>query len=920
MWKRLCFPSCEADLASSEFKRARPRNHLGETECFLALCECTEQDRLEKKDVTEPLKSAFKAMQCMITDRLEGTPTSFYGLELQELATGERTVTWYPAAFPRCRETLNEIKKKELQLPGQGFTVDMNTAISALVQRILTGIEGWAEHIQDQLRQKMEEFNPKCRDKPSTSEYMEILLEAVVFEERWQFGLESIQTDDLRLESKLSKLYPSKKWPAANTLMNFLIPDNAPGWRSNGESTRKLVERVQKCKPAVIQIRRFLKYEWEHPGRVGRGLSTDLVKERCKSTDWVVRAGLFASLLLMWEDLKVDDEIKKLESELSNGYQYYSEWTKKSSKYALFQPYRMEGQDIDIIEHLSSRYLECLDSLICKQDPVDALFAFSKMLVVLGKRAEPSLMPQTKYLVFWLEVFLSIAWFNMGNNMVEDMRPRFYMSTSLFSSVELVNACILGHEKENWTVQKIAARYARKPNRARVFNSRADYFIHFLVGDAQFSKFSLLGQVSSLCQAEPDGAVNPLAERIVLLSLLVLLNIPMGFGDPSNKRLIRREFAKLHADKGLPENLKLLVAEVHRAKTYGCVATAAIVYLSSCYQGDPDQPFLCRCEWYGRIAAPMMWTKLEVGEYSSDLKFMFNEADWMKGPDGKEETRMSAQEEAREKQEEQRRMEEKLEKLKAVSRQQAAQPVSEGESTGADDQSSQDVENLFRQFSQITDTECEICDQEFSEDVQQDASGPARGSATPGGEAIDDIDDLPLTAASDVTGPDLYTKHVTSSGHIERMHQFETFKKCYTKEVYPLLEDIKAFKVHATNKLGNSDRHANRMMKTVEDAIRKFEDKRRQLLSEKMWGNVQELKQAFAPVTTAHADNKSKIEKIIQEQEDKEREAKAHQEKMEDGFVEMGDMDPSDRPVPAKHSGKGKRRGRGRNFLKNLPP
>ena len=52
--------------------------------------------------------------------------------------------------------------------------------------------------------------------------------------------------------------------------------------------------------------------------------------------------------------------------------------------------------------------------------------------------------------------------------------------------------------------------------------------------------------MSSLCKGDAKGEVNPLAERIVFLSLLALLNIPEEFVQSSNERLIRREFAKVY--------------------------------------------------------------------------------------------------------------------------------------------------------------------------------------------------------------------------------------------------------------------------------------------------------------------------------------------------------------------------------------
>ena len=65
------------------------------------------------------------------------------------------------------------------------------------------------------------------------------------------------------------------------------------------------------------------------------------------------------------------------------------------------------------------------------------------------------------------------------------VKALFYMSTSLFSSVEVVNACILGNNTHNWTIQKMATA----KNVSRVgegLKQRENYLIHFLVGNAQF--------------------------------------------------------------------------------------------------------------------------------------------------------------------------------------------------------------------------------------------------------------------------------------------------------------------------------------------------------------------------------------------------------------------------------------------------
>ena len=69
--------------------------------------------------------------------------------------------------------------------------------------------------------------------------------------------------------------------------------------------------------------------------------------------------------------------------------------------------------------------------------------------------------------------------------MPKEERKHFYMSTSLFSAVEVINVCILGYDKDSWTVQQLATDPKMKNNIAERINIREDYLIHILVGDSQ---------------------------------------------------------------------------------------------------------------------------------------------------------------------------------------------------------------------------------------------------------------------------------------------------------------------------------------------------------------------------------------------------------------------------------------------------
>ncbi|RUS73233.1 hypothetical protein EGW08_019005, partial [Elysia chlorotica] len=358
------------------------------------------------------------------------------------------------------------------------------------------------------------------------------------------------------------------------------------------------------------------------------------------------------------------------------------------------------------------------------------------------------------------------------------------MSTSLFAAVEMINACILVNNENNLTVQQMATDPKPRYNNADHLIFREEYLIHILVGDSQHSNFSLLGQIPKLCEgAEEAGQVNPLAERIVLLSILVLLNVHSGFVRHGNQGLIRREFAKLHKAQGLPRDLQILVKDVTEARTYDSVATAATDYLSRRSQQASDQPYLCSCTWVGRLNCPVTWTALQPGEFPSDLLLESGTSD----ATADEETRPSAVDEDFERLEDQKKMEAKLE----IFQSQVPDSWEEREQKGEqDDEAPPEVQRLFQPFSQITSTECEICDMTFDVGASISAGAEVPKSPVDGKENLsggvgdmNDIDDAPLVSALNVADSDLQKKHTESDAHLEKLEQLRYFKKVYTRKV-----------------------------------------------------------------------------------------------------------------------------------------
>ena len=97
--------------------------------------------------------------------------------------------------------------------------------------------------------------------------------------------------------------------------------------------------------------------------------------------------------------------------------------------------------------------------------------------------------------------------------------------------------------------------------------------------------------------------------------------------------------------------------------------------------------------------------------------------------------------------EEQKKIEAKLEKMQTE-----AQHTLKRDGNGEEDEVPIEVTRLLQPFSQITSTECDICDQIFDVRAEPEAENTMEVKETPVDEAIIDIDNIPLKITKGVTG------------------------------------------------------------------------------------------------------------------------------------------------------------------------
>ena len=112
---------------------------------------------------------------------------------------------------------------------------------------------------------------------------------------------------------------------------------------------------------------------------------------------------------------------------------------------------------------------------------------------------------------------------------------------------------------------------------------------------------------------------------------------------------------------------------------------------------------------------------------------------------------MSAQEEDLEELEEEKKREAKLEKLQAEASRAMAAEMSSKEEAG-EDTFNTEVDRLFHPYSQVSWTECDICNEEFSANPSMMTKSTAKDDEKGASAAFDDIDDMPSESGQGGTG------------------------------------------------------------------------------------------------------------------------------------------------------------------------
>ncbi|CAG5128713.1 unnamed protein product, partial [Candidula unifasciata] len=319
--------------AQHDFTNAKPPNVAGAFECFKILA-AAKQNWNSLKDCHEAIKNisnGFLMIDMLLNPAAENSDKhqlclSFYGLEMDAV---RQQVKWYPHEYPFCQDFLGPAQKE-----ARCVTLSKKEAVSGLVKYFISNIEKWAMMVHRWLEEHMFSRTQciiykqgqvcstegcKYMHKPYESrqeelEALNFLLCSVHLDYSMQTGMEKLGENKAKSDVQYPQM-EATKWNSVKELIQFVCPAHPSALRCHFEHVHEIVRKVQTSK-VLPQLERYFRYLWDNPGRVGRGVSQKISKERCKSADWIVQACFFASLFRL--KINVAAEVSDLEKKLMN--------------------------------------------------------------------------------------------------------------------------------------------------------------------------------------------------------------------------------------------------------------------------------------------------------------------------------------------------------------------------------------------------------------------------------------------------------------------------------------------------------------------------------------------------------------------------------------------------------------------------
>ena len=395
----------------------------------------------------------------------------------------------------------------------------------------------------------------------------------------------------------------SEKFKACTNLLDDLMPFSGHPSLIADDSD-ELVKYLRKSNKVLGHMRDFLREQW----KIKRGQGKAYKCLAAKETE------IFLLLEFGYHLFELDvrrildpSPIKCLRAFQSdiNSEVATVEWFIKGMKHYTLATYSLEGKTY--IESIANRFFEAYSFMSSNPNPnpYEAVFKFSKFVILQRYRVSVTQLPELHHYAMWLEFFLTVGIILIAKLKTKDFSDFvFILPSNFFALVKFIEATF------------------PNPKVAQVITG-IDYFTppkHYLNATSRLQdrlKYICFGvsgfghNLNILQEALKLGLGNPhfyaVAERIVILQMVLVLNIGKAMPVECEKSLMK-VLSNIQLPPDSPYRLQDLAKYIqHDVKGISDLALGLMSLLKSRQQGEE----LLVCEWNPKSEQKLQTTKLE---------------------------------------------------------------------------------------------------------------------------------------------------------------------------------------------------------------------------------------------------------------------------------------------------------------------
>ncbi|KAH9510302.1 hypothetical protein Btru_042714, partial [Bulinus truncatus] len=523
-------------------------------ECNTAIHKMTNIGREDYNDLVCSIELGCKVIDLLCDGKPENVEVKkqnlkFYGLELDAVT---KKVTWYPHELPLFLSMVNSYDDLLC------ITMPEAQAVKILCDVITKRIIGWSQRVRQTMRcdslllcwRYKDGYKcdiPGCRFRhnfdSSTKE------DAHIFN-FWKMSV-ILEVNLIRVNEKL------EKFDMQETKENITQERNKWAGVRGGQESASFEKIMSKLKDNVAtfpEIKRYIQ------SLLDTGRDQCKFKDKISTTKWVVEA-CFLSSLLKLENIDVKQHITDLEVALNTSPET---WTKDIQMLAVYQIPPDQGENNAVLlKTISSLFVESFSQLCNSHDLLESTKQFTFFLKELANHKKRSLMLGFENLLFWLEFHFSVTLFSMAHaNKKSKNNNRFYIPSSYYDNIKLVEACFKktnSSKNRNMICQMVADQSLPASEVTNLQNT----MVKFIMGSGEERIPGLLDYMQEMC-----GSNILLAERILILSLVIMINIPKELVSSINEIPMRRRLLEVKCNESMPARFTECVQNLHKANTY----------------------------------------------------------------------------------------------------------------------------------------------------------------------------------------------------------------------------------------------------------------------------------------------------------------------------------------------------------------